>query len=130
VTRGGHLSEPRLWSWKPMTVRSCESSITGSHASPADPVGRRLSAEHSWPAAYSELGGAEWGGAFPPVVKALGLRSEWINGEAGGANGALDQFRVDGADLRLGSFIPRGAGPQQETSEHGKRAGRVLVARR
>jgi hypothetical protein len=45
------------------------------------------------------------------VVQELGLRSEWINGEAGGAGGPLDQFRVDGADLRLGPFIPRVAGP-------------------
>jgi len=45
------------------------------------------------------------------VVQALGLPSEWINGDAGGAGGPLDQFRVDGADLRLGSFIPRVAGP-------------------
>src|SRR5262245_36020496 len=44
------------------------------------------------------------------VVQGLGLRSEWLNREAGGAGGALDQFRVDGADLRLGSFIPRLAG--------------------
>lgn len=45
------------------------------------------------------------------VVRALGLQSEWLNREAGGAGGALDQFRVDGADLRLGSFRPRLAGP-------------------
>ncbi len=45
------------------------------------------------------------------VVQALGLRSEWLNRDAGGAGGALDQFRVHGADLRLGSFIPRVAGP-------------------
>jgi hypothetical protein len=30
---------------------------------------------------------------------------------AGGAGGTLDQFRIDGADLRLGSCIPRLAGP-------------------
>jgi hypothetical protein len=52
------------------------------------------------------------------VVKALGLRSEWLNGEAGGAGGALDQFRVDGADLRLGAFIPRVAGPIGLDFEH------------
>ena len=45
------------------------------------------------------------------VVKALGLRSEWLDHEGGGAGGALDQFRVDGAELRLGPFIPRLAGP-------------------
>lgn len=45
------------------------------------------------------------------VVQALGLRSEWLNREAGGAGGALDQFRVDGAELRLGSLSPRMAGP-------------------
>jgi hypothetical protein len=52
------------------------------------------------------------------VVQALGLRSEWLNGEGGGAGGALDQFRVDGADLRLGSFIPRLAGPVGLDFEH------------
>ncbi|TWI01086.1 aspartyl protease [Luteimonas cucumeris] len=45
------------------------------------------------------------------VVEALGLPSEWLDGEAGGAGGALDQYRVDGAELRLGSFIPQLAGP-------------------
>ena len=45
------------------------------------------------------------------VVQELGLRSEWINGEAGGAGGALDQYMVEGAELRLGSFIPRLRGP-------------------
>lgn len=45
------------------------------------------------------------------VVQELGLRSEWIDGDAGGAGGPLDQFRIDGADLRLGSFVPRVAGP-------------------
>ncbi len=41
------------------------------------------------------------------VVQELGLQSEWINKEAGGAGGALDQFRIDGAVLRLGEFAPR-----------------------
>ncbi|KAA0254351.1 MAG: hypothetical protein EDX89_10135 [Acidobacteria bacterium] len=45
------------------------------------------------------------------VVQELGLRSEWLDGDAGGAGGPLDQFRIDGADLRLGSFVPRVAGP-------------------
>lgn len=52
------------------------------------------------------------------VVQTLGLRSEWLDREAGGAGGALDQFRVDGADLRLGSFIPRLAGPVGLDFEH------------
>ena len=41
------------------------------------------------------------------VIRSLGLRTEWLNRDAGGAGGALDQYRVDGADLRLGSFVPR-----------------------
>jgi hypothetical protein len=45
------------------------------------------------------------------VVRELGLSAEWINGEAGGAGGALDQFMVGGADLRLGAFAPRVRGP-------------------
>lgn len=45
------------------------------------------------------------------VVRELGLRSEWLDNGAGGAGGALDQFRIDGAELRLGTFAPRLAGP-------------------
>jgi clan AA aspartic protease (TIGR02281 family) len=45
------------------------------------------------------------------VVKALGLKSEWIDSEAGGAGGPLDQFMVHGADLRLGSLRPQLRGP-------------------
>lgn len=33
------------------------------------------------------------------VVQALGLRSEWLNRDAGGAGGALDQYLVEGAVL-------------------------------
>lgn len=45
------------------------------------------------------------------VAEALGLRTEWIDRSAGGAGGALDQFRIHGADFRLGSLRPRLAGP-------------------
>lgn len=45
------------------------------------------------------------------VVHELGLRSEWIDSGAGGAGGALDQFLIYGADLRLGAFVPRVQGP-------------------
>jgi len=53
------------------------------------------------------------------VVQELGLRSEWLDRGSGGAGAAeLDQFRIDGADLRLGSFIPRLAGPFGIDFEH------------
>jgi len=52
------------------------------------------------------------------VVQAVGLRSEWLNREAGGAGGALDQYRVEGAVLQLGSFVPRLAGPAGLDFEH------------
>lgn len=43
------------------------------------------------------------------LVQALGLRSEWLNREAGGAGGALDQYVVEGAVLQLGSLAMRPA---------------------
>lgn len=52
------------------------------------------------------------------VVQAIGLRSEWLNRDAAGAGGALDQYRVEGAVLKLGSFIPRLAGPAGLDFEH------------
>lgn len=52
------------------------------------------------------------------VVKAAGLRSEWLNREASGAGGALDQYRVEGAVLQIGSLIPRLAGPAGLDFEH------------
>lgn len=45
------------------------------------------------------------------LIQALGLQTERLDSEAGGAGGALEQFRVEGADLRLGGFVPRLAGP-------------------
>jgi hypothetical protein len=45
------------------------------------------------------------------VVRALGLASELLDGGAGGAGGPLDQHRIVGAELRLGTFAPRLAGP-------------------
>lgn len=42
------------------------------------------------------------------LVRALGLRAEYIDSAGGGAGGTgLDQFLVYGADLRLGQFAPR-----------------------
>lgn len=52
------------------------------------------------------------------LVRDLGLPHEWLNGEAGGAGGALDQYRVDGATLRLGDFVARMAGPIGLDFEH------------
>jgi Aspartyl protease len=52
------------------------------------------------------------------VVQAIGLRTEWLNREAGGAGGALDQYRVEGAVLQLGSLVPRLAGPAGLDFEH------------
>ncbi len=52
------------------------------------------------------------------VVRALGLRAEWLNSEAGGAGGALDQYMIHGADLRLGSFAPCVRGPVGLDFEH------------
>jgi hypothetical protein len=52
------------------------------------------------------------------VVQAVGLHSEWLNREAGGAGGALDQYRVEGMVLKLGSFVPRLAGPVGLDFEH------------
>lgn len=52
------------------------------------------------------------------VVRELGLKTELLNLAAGGAGGALDQYQVDGADLRLGAFVPRLAGPVGLDFEH------------
>jgi clan AA aspartic protease (TIGR02281 family) len=41
------------------------------------------------------------------LVRALGISCERLDDAATGAGGAFEQFRVDGADLRLGSFTPR-----------------------
>ena len=45
------------------------------------------------------------------LVEALGLESQWIDRGAGGAGGPLDQYRVYGADFRLGALQPRVVGP-------------------
>ncbi len=45
------------------------------------------------------------------LVRELGLESTWIDSGAGGAGGALDQYHVTGAELRLGALSPRMAGP-------------------
>ncbi len=52
------------------------------------------------------------------VVRALGLESTLIDGAAGGAGGALDQYRVDGAVLQLGHLAPRMSGPVGLDFEH------------
>lgn len=41
------------------------------------------------------------------LVRALGISCERVDDAAAGAGGTFEQFRVDGADLRLGSFTPR-----------------------
>ncbi len=41
------------------------------------------------------------------LVRALGISCERVDDAAAGAGGAFEQFRVDGADFRLGSFTPR-----------------------
>lgn len=41
------------------------------------------------------------------LVRALGISCEKIDDAAGGAGGTFEQFRVDGADLCLGSFTPQ-----------------------
>ncbi|HJR54294.1 MAG TPA: retropepsin-like aspartic protease [Gemmatimonadota bacterium] len=41
------------------------------------------------------------------VVRALGLQSQLLDDGAGGAGGPLAQFLVEGAELRLGAFVPR-----------------------
>ncbi len=52
------------------------------------------------------------------VVRSIGLRTTWLNREAAGAGGALDQYWVEGAVLQLGSFIPRLAGSAGLDFEH------------
>lgn len=52
------------------------------------------------------------------VVEAVGLRSQWLNRDAAGAGGALDQYRIEGAVLQLGALVPRLAGPVGLDFEH------------
>jgi hypothetical protein len=52
------------------------------------------------------------------IVESLGLRSERTDQAGGGAGGSLDQFMVYGADFRLGSLVPRLAGPVGIDFEH------------
>ena len=41
------------------------------------------------------------------LVQTLGLKAELAEDDAGGAGGAMAQFVISGAVLRLGSFVPR-----------------------
>lgn len=41
------------------------------------------------------------------LAEEIGLETEWIDSGAGGAGGAMDQYRIDGAELRLGEFVPK-----------------------
>lgn len=52
------------------------------------------------------------------IVRELGLRARKLDEGAGGAGGALEQFLVEGADLRLGSLVPKLAGPVGLDFEH------------
>lgn len=41
------------------------------------------------------------------LVRVLGISCEKVDDAAAGAGGAIEQYRVDGANLRLGTFSPR-----------------------
>lgn len=41
------------------------------------------------------------------LVESLGLNFEPVDIDAGGAGGAMTQFLISGAELRLGTFVPR-----------------------
>lgn len=45
------------------------------------------------------------------VVEEIGLRTEYVDANAGGAGGALDQYRVHGAVLQFGELTVRMRGP-------------------